>query len=90
MEDVPDLEFGVLWRVGSSPTSRTNIWFHRSSVRMMACHAIEAGSTPSLPTISPRSLMDRQRISNPSYAGSSPAGEATELIFIKKYYIIYM
>ena len=38
MEDVPDLEFGVLWRVGASPTSRThlgsnarsptNIWFH--------------------------------------------------------------
>ena len=48
------------------------------------------GSTPSLPTISLRSLMDRQRISNPSHAGSSPAGEATELIFIKKYYIIYM
>ena len=56
MEDVPDLEFGVLWRVGSSPTSRTNlgsnprsptnIWFYRSSVRIMACHAIEAGSTP--------------------------------------------
>ena len=46
MEDVPDLEFGVSWRVGSSPTSRTNIWFHRSSVRMMVGHAIEAGSTP--------------------------------------------
>ena len=30
MEDVPDLEFGVLWRVGSSPTSRTNIWCHSS------------------------------------------------------------
>ena len=48
------------------------------------------GSTPSHPTISLRSLMDRQRITSPSYAGSSPAGEATELIFIKKYYIIYM
>ena len=34
------------------------------------------GSIPSSPTISPRSLMDRQRISNPSHVGSNPAGEA--------------
>lgn len=41
------------------------------------------GSTPSLPTKSPRSLMDRQRISNPSYAGSSPAGEAINWFLLK-------
>ena len=33
------------------------------------------GSTPSLPTISSRCLMDRQRISNPCDAGSSPVGD---------------
>ena len=36
------------------------------------------GSIPTGATISPRSLMDRQRISNPSHAGSNPAGEATK------------